>query len=90
VELYHQNTNTPSWRGAQLNKAQGQLYFTLTTRLSNVSEGNALCNPNGEINSYKNSIRIFQGDRRLIRTQMDDINTNLRAMEKVKLSLCFN
>jgi len=27
VELYIHSHSTPSWRGAQLNKAQGQLYL---------------------------------------------------------------
>jgi len=27
VELYIYSTNTPSWHGAQLKKAQGQLYL---------------------------------------------------------------
>jgi len=27
VELYLESTNTPSWRGAQLKTAQGQLYL---------------------------------------------------------------
>jgi hypothetical protein len=30
VELYLQSPNTPSWRGAQLGRAQGQLYLYLT------------------------------------------------------------
>jgi hypothetical protein len=30
VELYFYSPNTPSWRGAQLGGAQGQLYFLLT------------------------------------------------------------
>jgi len=29
VELYFYSLNTPSWRGAQLKKAQGQLYLRL-------------------------------------------------------------
>jgi hypothetical protein len=29
VELYLHSPNTPSWRGAQLGGAQGQLYFRL-------------------------------------------------------------
>jgi hypothetical protein len=28
VELYFHSPNTPSWRGAQLGGAQGQLYLT--------------------------------------------------------------
>jgi hypothetical protein len=28
-DVYFHSTNTPSWRGAQLREAQGQLYFTL-------------------------------------------------------------
>jgi len=30
VELYLQSHNTPSWRGAQLKKAQGQIYLYVT------------------------------------------------------------
>jgi hypothetical protein len=30
VELYLHSPNTPSWRGAQLGGAQGQLYLYLT------------------------------------------------------------
>jgi hypothetical protein len=33
VELYIHSTNTPSWRGARLRKAQGQLYFYLSFNL---------------------------------------------------------
>jgi hypothetical protein len=33
VELYLHSPNTPSWRGAQLGGAQGQLYITLLTYL---------------------------------------------------------
>jgi hypothetical protein len=29
MELHLHSPNTPSWRGAQLKEAQGQLYFTL-------------------------------------------------------------
>jgi hypothetical protein len=34
VELYLHSPNTPSWRGAQLGGAQGQLYLTFTYKLT--------------------------------------------------------
>jgi hypothetical protein len=31
IELYLHSPNTPSWRGAQLGRAQGQLYLYITS-----------------------------------------------------------
>jgi hypothetical protein len=33
VELYLHSPTTPSWRGAQLGRAQGQLYFLLVGKV---------------------------------------------------------
>jgi hypothetical protein len=38
VEIYLHSPNTPSWRGARLKKAQGQLYLYLYLRLKEISE----------------------------------------------------
>jgi hypothetical protein len=38
VELYLHSPNTPSWRGAQLGAAQGQLYFYIYSLTIDQSE----------------------------------------------------
>jgi hypothetical protein len=38
VELYLHCSNTPSWRGARLKKAQGQLYLYLYWKLNSTPD----------------------------------------------------
>jgi hypothetical protein len=70
VELYLHSPNTPSWRGAQLKKAQGQLYLYLYL-YNNMNSAHGL-----KYSTYvhkvrgpsSNSIGVFLGGRKLLLT----------------------
>jgi hypothetical protein len=69
VELYLHSPNTPSWRGAQLKKAQAQLYlFTFTKYYQdhqvNEDEMSGACITHGRIrNAYKILVGKPEGKR---------------------------
>jgi len=61
VELYVHSPNTPSWRGAQLKEAEGQLYlYQIKERCVNANEGmrNSLHTESLKVRDYLRDIGV--------------------------------
>jgi hypothetical protein len=58
VKLYLRSSNTPSWRGAQLQKAHGQLYLLLSIIINNYLQYKINEKPRSAFEAQMYSFRI--------------------------------